>query len=167
MTAALSLALWTSAAAPFSPALPDSPALLVTALIAPWLLHLTFVATLIALTLIDLDWFLLPNRLTLTLTLLGLLASLAIPTASGVDLRLATWGVLLGGALPWLVAFTYALVTGRTGRRYCVFGTAGSMNGYTSTTASITLESGLKVSLPSHGPAGFFVDLGVSAAAPT
>ena len=58
-------------------------------------------------------------------------------------------------------------VTGRTDRRYCVFGTAGSMNGYTSTTASITLESGLKVSLPSHGPSGFFVDLGVSAAAPT
>lgn len=57
-------------------------------------------------------------------------------------------------------------VTGRTNRRYCVFGTAGSMNGYTSTTASITLDSGLKVSLPSHGPAGFFVDLGVTAAAP-
>ncbi|RUU08554.1 iron-containing alcohol dehydrogenase, partial [Mesorhizobium sp. M6A.T.Ca.TU.002.02.2.1] len=32
---------------------------------------------------------------------------------------------------------------------------------------SITLESGLKVSLPSHAPSGFFVDLGVSAAAPT
>ena len=58
-------------------------------------------------------------------------------------------------------------VTGKTNRRYCVFGTAGSMNGYTSTTASITLESGLKVSLPSHAPSGFFVDLGVSAAAPT
>ena len=57
-------------------------------------------------------------------------------------------------------------VTGLDGRRYCVFGTAGSMNGYTSTTASMTLESGLKVSLPSHAPAGFFVDLGVSAAAP-
>ncbi|MFI0842980.1 iron-containing alcohol dehydrogenase [Mesorhizobium sp. IMUNJ 23232] len=57
-------------------------------------------------------------------------------------------------------------VTAKHGRRYCVFGTAGSMNGYTSTTASITLESGLKVSLPSQAPAGFFVDLGVSAAAP-
>lgn len=57
-------------------------------------------------------------------------------------------------------------VTGLDGRRYCVFGTAASMNGYTSTTASITLESGLKVSLPSQAPAGFFVDLGVSAAAP-
>lgn len=57
-------------------------------------------------------------------------------------------------------------VTGQDGRRYCVFGTAGSMNGYTSTTASMTLDTGLKVSLPSHAPAGFFVDLAVSAAAP-
>lgn len=57
-------------------------------------------------------------------------------------------------------------VTGLDARRYCVFGTAASMNGYTSTTASITLENGLKVSLPSHAPAGFFVDLKVNAAAP-
>lgn len=57
-------------------------------------------------------------------------------------------------------------VTGNDGRRYCVFATAASMNGYTSTTASITLESGLKVSIPSHAPSGFFVDIGVSAAAP-
>ena len=52
------------------------------------------------------------------------------------------------------------------GRGYCVFGTAPSMNGYTSSTASINLPSGLKVSLPSQAPKGFFVDLGVSAAAP-
>jgi len=57
-------------------------------------------------------------------------------------------------------------VTHKDGRRYCVFGTAGSMNGYTSTTASLTLPSGLKVSLPAHAPCGFFVDLSVSAAAP-
>ena len=57
-------------------------------------------------------------------------------------------------------------VTGLDGRRYAVFGTAASMNGYTSTTASITLESGLKVSLPSHGPSGVFIDLAVNAAAP-
>jgi len=57
-------------------------------------------------------------------------------------------------------------VTGLDGRRYAVFGTAASMNGYTSTTASITLESGLKVSLPSHGPSGVFLDLAVNAGAP-
>lgn len=56
--------------------------------------------------------------------------------------------------------------TMENGRRYCVFGTAGSMNGYTSSTASITLDSGLKVSLPAQSPAGFFVDLEVCAAAP-
>lgn len=56
--------------------------------------------------------------------------------------------------------------TAQRGRRYAVFGTAASMNGYTSTTASMTLDSGLKVSLPAQGPAGFFVDLAVNAAAP-
>lgn len=58
-------------------------------------------------------------------------------------------------------------VAARTGRRYGVFATAASMNGYTSTTASITLENGLKVSLPAAAPAGLFIDLSVSAAAPT
>lgn len=52
------------------------------------------------------------------------------------------------------------------GRGYCVFATAASMNGYTSSTASINLESGLKVSLPAQCPKGFFVDLSVSAKAP-
>lgn len=57
-------------------------------------------------------------------------------------------------------------VTATDGRDYCVFGTAASMNGYTSTTASITLRSGLKVSKPAHAPLGVFIDLGVNAAAP-
>jgi glycerol-1-phosphate dehydrogenase [NAD(P)+] len=52
------------------------------------------------------------------------------------------------------------------GRRYAVFGTAASMNGYGASTASVTLRSGLKASLPSHAPRGIFLDLGVSAAAP-
>lgn len=53
------------------------------------------------------------------------------------------------------------------GRRYAVFGTAASMNGYGASTASVTLGSGLKTSLPSHAPRGIFLDLAVSAAAPT
>lgn len=56
--------------------------------------------------------------------------------------------------------------TFQNNRSYTVFATAGSMNGYTSSTASITLDSGLKVSLPAQVPAGFFVDLEVCAAAP-
>ncbi|HZF34523.1 MAG TPA: sn-glycerol-1-phosphate dehydrogenase [Candidatus Angelobacter sp.] len=58
-------------------------------------------------------------------------------------------------------------VTATDGRAYCVFGTAPSMNGYTSTTASITLANGLKVSKRAHAPKGVFIDLAVNAAAPT
>lgn len=57
-------------------------------------------------------------------------------------------------------------VTAQDGRKYAVFGTAASMNGYTSTTASITLRSGLKVSKPAQAPQGVFIDLAVNAAAP-
>lgn len=48
---------------------------------------------------------------------------------------------------------------------YAVFGTAPSMNGFTSLTASIT-EHGHKKSLRAHAPIGAFFDLGVLAAAP-
>ena len=52
------------------------------------------------------------------------------------------------------------------GRSYAVFGTAPSMNGYTSTTASITLHSGLKTTQKAHAAKGVFIDLGINAAAP-
>jgi glycerol-1-phosphate dehydrogenase [NAD(P)+] len=50
-------------------------------------------------------------------------------------------------------------------RPYAVFGTAPSMNGYTSISAAIT-EHGHKKSLPARAPVGVFLDLGVLAAAP-
>jgi glycerol-1-phosphate dehydrogenase [NAD(P)+] len=56
--------------------------------------------------------------------------------------------------------------TFKDGRRYATFGTAASMNGYAASTASITLNSGLKTSLSAHAPRGIFLDLKVSAAAP-
>ena len=48
---------------------------------------------------------------------------------------------------------------------YVVFGTAPSMNGYTSVSAAIT-EHGHKKSLPAAAPVGVFLDLAVLAAAP-
>jgi glycerol-1-phosphate dehydrogenase [NAD(P)+] len=51
------------------------------------------------------------------------------------------------------------------GKPYAVFATAPSMNGYTSTSAAITVH-GHKKSLPAHGAAGVFVDLAVLAGAP-
>ncbi|MDO9417605.1 sn-glycerol-1-phosphate dehydrogenase [Pararhizobium sp.] len=56
--------------------------------------------------------------------------------------------------------------TAGDGRQYSVFGTAPSMNGYTSTTASITLDSGLKTTRPAHAAKGVFLDIEVSAGAP-
>jgi glycerol-1-phosphate dehydrogenase [NAD(P)+] len=58
------------------------------------------------------------------------------------------------------------LVAARQGCPFAVFATAASMNGYTSKTASLTLENGLKASLPATAAAGVFVDLAVVAAAP-
>ena len=57
--------------------------------------------------------------------------------------------------------------TFKDGRKYAVFGTAASMNGYAASTASVTLGNGYKTSLPAHAPRGIFIDLEVSAAAPT
>jgi glycerol-1-phosphate dehydrogenase [NAD(P)+] len=57
-------------------------------------------------------------------------------------------------------------VTAQDGRRYAVFGTAASMDGYASATASMGLASGLKVSLSAHAPKGVFLDLSVLSAAP-
>jgi len=57
-------------------------------------------------------------------------------------------------------------VTFQDGRDYCVFGTAPSMNGYTSTTASITLDNGMKTTLPAHAAKGVFLDLNINAQAP-
>ncbi|MEM9488473.1 MAG: iron-containing alcohol dehydrogenase [Myxococcota bacterium] len=48
---------------------------------------------------------------------------------------------------------------------YAVFGTAPSMNGYASATASITVN-GLKSSLPARAPVGVFLDVRVMAEAP-
>jgi glycerol-1-phosphate dehydrogenase [NAD(P)+] len=57
-------------------------------------------------------------------------------------------------------------VTHRTGRRCAVFATGLSMDGYVTTTVSITRD-GFKLSLPAHAPVGVFFDLGVLAAAPS
>lgn len=53
----------------------------------------------------------------------------------------------------------------KDGKPYVVFGTAPSMNGYTSANAAITV-GGLKKSLPAACPVGVFLDLEVLAAAP-
>ncbi len=53
----------------------------------------------------------------------------------------------------------------RLGKPYAVFGTAPSMNGYTSPTAAVTVH-GHKKSLPAAAALGVFLDIGVLTAAP-
>lgn len=65
------------------------------------------------------------------------------------------------GTINDLCKYTAALA----GKPYAVFGTAPSMNGYTSVNASITV-AGHKKSLSAAAPAGVFLDLSVLAAAP-
>jgi len=62
---------------------------------------------------------------------------------------------------------TCKYATFKDGRPYVTFGTAASMNGYAASTASVTLANGYKTSLPAQAPRGIFIDLKVSAAAPT
>ncbi len=57
-------------------------------------------------------------------------------------------------------------VTAQDGRTCSVFGTAASMDGYTSSTASMRLPGGLRVSLKAHAPKGVFLELETIAAAP-
>jgi glycerol-1-phosphate dehydrogenase [NAD(P)+] len=62
---------------------------------------------------------------------------------------------------------TVKFATFKDGRKYASFATAASMNGYGAGTASVTLKNGYKTSLPAHAPRAVFIDLAVSAAAPT
>jgi glycerol-1-phosphate dehydrogenase [NAD(P)+] len=62
---------------------------------------------------------------------------------------------------------TCKYATFKDGRPYATFGTAASMNGYAASTASVTLANGYKTSLLAHAPKGIFLDLNVSAEAPS
>ncbi len=85
------------------------------AVIIPFVLQMAFAMTLLALLLIDLDWFLLPDKITLPLALLGLAASLAIGRQTGITLDKAALGALVGGGAPLVMGLLYGMLTGRVG----------------------------------------------------
>lgn len=75
-----------------------------------------FGASLIALTYIDLDHRLLPDRITLPGIVAGVaFAAFATATRGGGALGRSLAGVLLGGGLLWFVAWAYHAATGREG----------------------------------------------------
>ena len=79
------------------------------------LLALLLLWTLIALTMIDVDTFLLPDDLTLPLLWLGLIVN-----SFGVftDLPSALWGAIVGYSSLWSVFWIFKLVTGKDGMGY-------------------------------------------------
>lgn len=105
---ALSLAFWLLLRAE-SPL----PADFALDIVVPFVLHVCFLAALATLTLIDLDWFLLPDRLTLPLVLLGLLAAVASPRPP--DALGAALGVAVGGIVPAVIMWAWLAATGRDG----------------------------------------------------
>jgi len=111
--ALLAIAIWLLHSGPG--VMPASLDRLLPTVIVPFVLHLAFAMALVALVLIDLDWFLLPDRITLPLALLGFLTALAASRQTGVTLQDAALGALVGGGAPLVLGLTYQLATGRVG----------------------------------------------------
>jgi glycerol-1-phosphate dehydrogenase [NAD(P)+] len=111
-------------------------------------------------------------RVERALASLGTVASVVLPGRPHAD---AATAALVGretARADTLVAVGSGTLTDLTkyaaaqaGKPCVAFGTAPSMNGYTSPTAAITVE-GLKKSLPAVAPVAVFLDLTVLAAAP-
>jgi glycerol-1-phosphate dehydrogenase [NAD(P)+] len=112
------------------------------------------------------------GRVERALAALGSVTSLVLPGRPHAD---ETTAALVGGEtahVDALIAVGSGTLTdltkcaaARAGKPCVAFGTAPSMNGYTSPSAAITVD-GLKKSLPAVAPAGVFLDLAVLAAAP-
>lgn len=109
----LAVAIWLLHSGPL--VMPARIEQLLPQVIVPFVLQLAFVMALLSLVLIDLDWFLLPDRITLPLALLGLASSLAIADQTGITLKHAAIGALIGGGAPLVLGLLYTLLTGREG----------------------------------------------------
>jgi leader peptidase (prepilin peptidase)/N-methyltransferase len=86
-----------------------------------------FVASLIALTFIDLDTFLLPDAITLPLLWGGLLFNL---THGFSDLRSSVIGAALGYLILWSVYWAFKLITGKEGMGYGDFKLLGAIGAW-------------------------------------
>lgn len=76
------------------------------------LIYFVFISSLIIMTFIDIDHRIIPDVITLPGILIGLIASLALPT---VGFKNAIIGMLVGGGSLWLVAWVYYLLTRKDG----------------------------------------------------
>ncbi len=83
--------------------------------LGPFVLYLVFLAGLVAITFIDLDWFVIPNAISLPAIPLGIAASAVAGHAIGVTWQDSALGAALGAGVLLAVIFGYAWATGREG----------------------------------------------------
>lgn len=79
---------------------------------AEWIVYFAFTATLLTLSLIDFDHYILPNVITLPGIPLCFVASFFLPSMTVKD---ALLGILIGGGSLWLVGFLYQMIAGKEG----------------------------------------------------
>ncbi|TNF32025.1 MAG: prepilin peptidase [Deltaproteobacteria bacterium] len=111
----LAVALFTD----FAGGIPDAASLVrghfALDVFVPFVLYFAFVAALVAATFIDLDWFILPDSLTLGPLVFGPLAAYAAGRAIGITWSDALVGAALGASILLLVIAVYAIVLRREG----------------------------------------------------
>ena len=84
-------------------------------LFGPFALYLAFLASLVAITFIDLDHFIIPDSITLPGVVLGVVASFACGTSIGITWIDGLIGAVAGAGLLIGVIVLYATLTGREG----------------------------------------------------
>lgn len=84
-------------------------------LVGPFFLYLVFVGALVAITLIDLDHFIIPNEISLPGIGLGIATAWAAGPLVGVSVSDAAIGALVGGGVLLAVILGYGALTGRQG----------------------------------------------------
>lgn len=95
-----------------------------------------FVYTLLALTLIDLDTYLLPDNITLPLIWLGLLFNLNFHF---VSLDIAVLGAISGYLMLWMVYHFFKLLTGKEGMGYGDFKLLAAIGAWLGASAIFTV----------------------------
>ena len=139
-----------------------------------WPVYFIFVATLLTLSLIDFDHYILPNVITLPGIPLCFLGSLFLPSMTVKDSLI---GILAGGGSLWLVGFLYQKIAGKEGMGggdVKLLAMIGALLGWKGVLFTIFFGSalgtlvGVAVMLPSGGvmkkkiPFGPFLSLGAA-----
>jgi leader peptidase (prepilin peptidase)/N-methyltransferase len=121
--------------------------------IAVWLLWFAFCWGLVIITFTDLDWWIIPDELSLGLFALGMGAAIYDPTLLGVTWKEAGLAALIGYGLVWGLRFIYLKTRGieamglGDGKLLMAVGAFGGLNGFAWTLGAGAIQ-GLLVSIP-------------------